>query len=203
VRRARDRQPPEVARRLVLQAPVDLSGAFAELPALRGKTLSAPELASLGQRALARVLAAVPERFDVVLSACCLSQIMHSCFEAVGRHPQLPAIARALALVHLRSLAELLRPGGRAILATDTVSTETYPLLEMWGSTEPTVLLADLEAAGNFLSGTAASEVRGMLAKDPGIAALCAGPPRLVEPWLWRLSEQLTLLVYAFVIRRR
>jgi hypothetical protein len=198
--RARDRQPAEVAARLRLHAPVDLSGAFEELPRLRGKEVPPDRLSGLPIPALERVLAAVPERYDTVVSCCLLSQLMHSCFLALPDHPQLEAIGGALAVVHLRSLIDLCRPGGRIVFATDVVSSETYPLEDLWDQQPPRQLLSRLEAAGNFLSGTAPALVRRVFA---GRQAMLQGPPRLVDPWLWRLSEPLTLLVYAFVLQRR
>jgi hypothetical protein len=200
VERARDRQPGEVAKRLRLRAPVDLSGAFEELARLRGKVLPPDRLGALPIPALERVLAAVPERYDTVVSCCLLSQLMHSCFLMLGQHPQLEAIGGALAVVHLRSLIDLCRPGGRIVFATDMVSSETYPLEELWGEQTPLELLSKLEASGNFLSGTAPAVVRRVFAGREG---MLEEAPRLVEPWLWRLGGDLTLMVYACVGRRR
>jgi hypothetical protein len=194
--RARDREAPAVADRLTLSAPVDLSGVFPELPRWRGKHVPAERLSALPAEAVGRVLAAVPGRFDTVVSCCLLSQLMHSCYLALGPHPQLDAIGAAVALAHLRSLVALARPGGRVILASDTVSSESYPLEELWGERTPLELLSHLEASGNILSGTAPSLVRRALgARDLPLAQ----PARMVEPWLWKLDGNLTLLVYAFV----
>ncbi len=199
LRRARDRQPPEVAVRLAL-APADLSGVFAELPRLRGKSLPPERLQALPGEAVERVLAALPGPFDTVVSCCLLSQLMHSCYLGLGPHPQLDDIGAAVAAAHLRALVALARPGGRIVLATDVVSSESYPLEELWGQRTPGALLAHLEASGNYLSGTAPSSLRRVLAARE---LPLEQPPRLVEPWLWRLDGNLTFLVYAFVLRRR
>jgi hypothetical protein len=138
----------------------------------------------------------MPERFDTVVSCCLLSQLMHSCYLALGPHAQLDAIGPAVATAHLRSLIALARQGGRVILATDTVSSESSPLEELWGDRSPLDLLTHLEATGNVLSGTAPSTVRrAFAARDLPFSQ----PPRLIEPWLWRLDDNLTFLVYAFV----
>src|SRR5664279_417651 len=97
VQQARARQPPGVAARLVARAPIDLSGAIADLPRWRGKTLSPANLSALSRTAVEQVLAALPGRYDTVLSACLLSQIMHGCYVALGAHPQLTAVSDALA----------------------------------------------------------------------------------------------------------
>ncbi len=203
VGRARARQSPDVAAKLVLHTPVDFSGAYATLPAWKSRSIGSDELLALPTVALERTLAALPRDFDVVVSACCLSQIMHSCFLALGRHPQLEAIAGALARVHVRALLSLARPGGRVLLVSDVVSTETFPLLELWGQRSPLAMLAEIEQAGNFLSGTAPSFIRKLFMTDEVAAGLIAGPPTLVAPWLWHLGDDMSFLVYALQARRR
>ena len=206
VSRARARLPDAVAAKIVVHAPVDLSGSYDRLPAFRGKAMSPAQLTSLPDQATARVLAGLgglAGSFDTVVSACCLSQIMHSCFLALGKHEQLDAVATALARVHLRLLLSLLRPGGAALLVSDMVSSETFPLEEMWGTRPPLVLLAELERTGNFLSGTAATFVKRLFGSDPVAAALVDGTPLLIEPWLWRLGADLSFAVYALSVRRR
>jgi hypothetical protein len=149
------------------------------------------------------VLAALPGHFDVVLSACLLSQLMHSCYVALGlAHPQLHMMATALAVTHLRSLAALVAPGGTGLLVTDTISSETYALEELWGDRPPLALLDEIDRADRTLSGTAPSFLRKILREDPEVAPLVTAP-RLVEPWLWRFTEEMTFLVYALAFQRR
>jgi hypothetical protein len=174
VRRARTRAQVEVAAKLTVRAPLDLSGALNELPRWRGKLLSPAQLAAFSRSAFDNVVSTLPERFDTVLSACLLSQIVHGCYVALGTHPQLSELATALATVHLRALTELARPGGRVLFVTDTVSSETYPLRELWGREPPLDLLASLDRVGNVLSGTSVSFVRRVLA---GEGSRLAGRP--------------------------
>jgi hypothetical protein len=203
LRRAFDRQPDEVKRRLVLHAPVDLSGAFDRLAAFKSKPASPTEQARLPAAAVEKILQALPGPFDVVLSACMLSQLMHSCYVALGlQHPQLHLMAAALGLSHLRSLAALVAPGGTGLIVTDTISSETYALEELWGDRPPLQLLDELDRGNRTLTGTAPSFLRRILREDAEIAPLVT-PPRLVEPWLWRFTEEMTFLVYALAFRRR
>ena len=202
--RARSRQNPEVAARLVLHAPVDLTGAFGRLADFRGKPATPQELAVLPARSVASVLEALPDRHDVVLSTCLLSQILQSAYVALGaEHPQLHLLACALALAHLRSVTRMLKPGGTAHLVTDAVSTETYPLVELWESRPPQALLEELERTGNVFSGTGPAFLRRILATDREVAPELAGPPRLHQPWLWHFSADRSYLVYALSFRRR
>jgi hypothetical protein len=199
LRRGRARQPAAVAAKLVLRAPIDVSGALSELPRLRGNSVSAAQLGALSRTALENVVAALPERFDTVLSACLLSQIMHTCSVALSSHPQLASIGSALAVAHLRALLALARPGGRVVFVTDTVSSDTYPLRELWGEQAPAALLTHLDQTNNVLSGTGVSFVRQVLA---GETSLLVERPRLAEPWLWQMHEDVTMMVYALTLRR-
>jgi hypothetical protein len=201
--RARDRQGPETSAKLALRAPVDLSGALGKLERFRRRTLSPAELGALPRACVDAVLASLGTSADTVVSACLLSQLVHTCERALGReHEQLEIVACALVVAHLRVLAQLVRPGGTVVLVTDTVSSETYALEDLWGTRAPLALLDELEATQNFLSGTSPAFLRRTLRTDPVTGPL-GEPPRLVEPWLWRLSERLTLLAYALVWKRR
>jgi hypothetical protein len=196
--RARDRQPPEVARALVLHAPVDVSGAFDRLAVWKTRAATPAELARLPGESVARILAALPERCDVVVSACVLSQLMHSCYVALGgKNPQLQLVAAALAQAHLRALAGLVAPGGTAVVVTDTISSETYALEELWADRPPLALLEQIDREGRTFSGTAPSFLRRILREHAA-----PSPPRLVEPWLWHFSDTITLLAYALVWQR-
>jgi hypothetical protein len=199
---ARERQPATVAAALTVHAPVDLSGALPRLAGFRSKPPSPAQLAELPDSCTNNVLGALPRTFDTVVSACILSQIMHGCRLALGTAPQLKPIANALTIGHLRALVRLTRPGGTALFITDVVSSETYPLDELWGERPPLELLDHLEQTDNLFSGVGPSYVRRLLARDPVIAPLIA-TPRIIEPWRWRLGPKITLLAYALVLARR
>jgi hypothetical protein len=204
ITRARDRQPAEVANKLVLHAPVDLSGAYHRLGGFRKKPASGVDLALMPRTCVETVVAALPGEFDVVLSTCFLSQLMQSAFVSLGeRHPQLHIIACALALGHVRTVARLLAPGGRAHLVTDAVTTETYPLIELWDRQPPRQLLEQLEKSDNVFSGTGPSFLRRILATDAQVTPLLEGSAQLVDPWLWRFTEERSYLVYSLAFQRR
>jgi hypothetical protein len=198
----RDRLPPQLAARVFLHGPIDLGGGLARLSAWRKRAVTPAELGALPGQSAAEALAALPERFDVVASCCLLSQIVHTCDRVLGpHHGQLEAVACALVVAHVRVLVQLIAPGGVGLLITDTVSSETYPLEELWGTRPPLALLDELEAAQNQLSGTGPVFLRRILRTDDVVAPLVAGV-RLVEPWLWRFNATLTLLAYALRVGR-
>jgi hypothetical protein len=195
------RQPAEIQARLTAHAPLDVTGSLEQL---RGYVKTAPSAADLDGliRAPAEALAGkLPGPFDVAVSTCLLGQIMHSCRKAMGESPNLGVVAQAAAMGHLNLLAQLCRPGGTALLVTDTVSSETYPLEELWSEQPPLELLTYLEKTDNTFSGTGPSYVRRLLNREPLRPHFETA--RLVEPWLWRLGEKVTLLTYALVLRRK
>jgi hypothetical protein len=201
--RARDRQDPAVAARLSLHAPVDLGGALAEVGRFRARAATPDELGALPGAGVRALLERVPERFDVVASTCLLSQLVHGCGRVLGdEHPQLAEIACAVVVAHVRLVAQLLAPGGTGVIVTDTVSTDTYPLEELWAARAPQEILDEVEASGNHLSGTAPRFLRRIVNTDPLIAPLVRDS-RLEEPWLWRLRDEESYLVYALAFRLR
>jgi hypothetical protein len=203
VARARERQPAEVARALVVHAPVDLSGALDKLVALRGERPTPAQIAALPGDAADRVTLELRGTFDTVLSACLLSQIMHGTRVAIGEHPDLEFIATALALGHLRSMVRMVRPGGTGIFLSDTCTSEMYPpLADRCRQFSPLAVLGRLEETDNVLSGTRPSMIFEALTADPVIAPMIE-PPKLVEPWLWQMGTRLDLLVYGVLFKRR
>lgn len=203
IKEARARQPAELAARLVLHAPVDLGGALAEVGRFRGRRARPDELGGLPGAGAHGALVAVPQRFEVVASTCLLSQLVHGCQRLLGdRHPQIQEIACAVVIAHLRIATQLVKPGGRGIIVTDVVSSDTYPLDEIWGQRDAWAIVDDLETTGNHLSGTTPKFLRRVINTDPVIAPLVGGTS-LESPWLWRLSDAETYLVYALGFTRR
>jgi hypothetical protein len=202
LQRASDRQPAEVAARLTLHAPVDLGGALSDVGKFRKRAATPADLGALPQAGSRGVLAQVTDRFDLVASTCLLSQLVHGCQRLLGdTHPQIQEIACAIVVAHLRILAQLVKPGGTGLLVTDVVSSDTYPLEELWGQQPPWKLVDELEATGNHLSGTMPAFVRRALKTDPVVGAQI-GSTRLIDPWLWRISADETYLVYALAFER-
>ena len=203
ITRARERQPAPIAERLVLHAPIDLGGALSQLQRWRSRSATPEELGRLSSAAAETALRQVTPRFDLVVSTCILSQLVHGCQRFLGdEHPQLEMIACAVVVAHLRLWAQLVKPGGAGLLLTDTVSSDTYPLEELWGQRSPWALVDELEATGNHLSGTTPRFVRRIVNTDPTIAPLVESSD-VEEPWLWTLSDVETYLVWGLRFNRR
>jgi hypothetical protein len=202
--RARAAQPAHVARRLVLHAPVDLSGIFGRLVSLRGGRASDEELAILPTAILENVLHALAARFDTVVSSCLLSQLIHGCTVALGsEHPDVPILSCALTLAHARCVASLVAPGGTGVIITDMASSNEHFRLESVASVDLKELATELERAHRCASGTGPDFLWRVLTDDGLITPLLAAPPRPLVPWLWRFGKELTYLVHGVTFRLR
>jgi hypothetical protein len=185
---------------LHIHAPLDATGlmpglkAFAKVPT--------EQMASQASAAAEAAVGALPGPFEVVVSACVLSQLMHTCRLALGaKNPVLGDVGHALVIAHLRALAQLTAPGGQLLLLSDTASSQTYPLVELWDAQPPRVLLERLEQTDNVLSGTGSIYVRRVLNTDPVLRTRLTGA-RLADPWLWQLGDDVTLLAYGLSATR-
>jgi hypothetical protein len=197
VARAVERQAMKGSAAIRVHGGVDLSGAAA---ALSSRSIHPPT-----STAIDACLAAINEPaapfavgFDALLSPCVLSQIIRSAAMAVGDgHPRFPELLIALRRRHLRTVADLLKPGGYAVVAIDLVSTETLPELRDAEPAEWAGLMEKVLNTGNFFSGLAPASVL-PAAENTAVFDLI----RQTRPWRWRLGERRAYLVYGVILRR-
>jgi hypothetical protein len=201
---ARARLAPDVAARVFVHAPVDVSGLFdrlAPLAAARPAPTTAA-LAAEGPAAMERAVAGLPAPFDVVASCCLLTQLQLVLLQVVGdQHPSFPELRGLVNAVHVRVLASLLAPGGVALLVTDMTSSETYPLGELPPGTDLPRLMDDLLAAGNLIAAAHPGLLSSVVRRDPALRQRFAVRAP-VGPWLWQNGPSLIFLVYALEMRR-
>lgn len=202
LRRAARRQTAVTRARLVLHAERDLGGLLARLPAWRERAPDAEALARAAPAAGARVALQLPGPFDVVVSDCLLSQMAWSCFQALGDGPLLMNVLDVALAAHLRALIALTRPGGRCLLVTDVISSDTLPLDRLFPQLDGEAFLRRLDERRALFSGTSPVLARTMLAQDP-VLAREVEDVALTAPWLWRVSEKRTVLVYGLAFSRR
>ena len=200
--RAIKRQPAEIRPRLHAHAPVDAGGLLRSAESWRARppTLSAIEAAI--PAAVGTLVDALPKPFDAVASCCVLTQIGHGLTSILGpQHASLTDTHAAAATIHLRVMAALLAVGGRALLVTDLVSSETYPLEELAPGRDLKALVAELVRDGNTFRGVNPIALNRMLRRDP-ILSQQAADVRAIEPWLWRAVKERTFLVNGLAFRR-
>src|SRR6185369_8255242 len=100
--RATGRQAAPVRNKLRCHAPVDLSGLYQQLDAGQGRLPDLPQAVDAGA---ADILRRLPVDFDVVVSACVMSQISWSFARAFGDDVELRAtLEQAMVNIHLRAL---------------------------------------------------------------------------------------------------
>lgn len=201
--RAWERLEPTVRARVVRHAPVDLTGLLAELPRWRGVAISEEEIRLHPAVTAAAIAAAVGGPFDVVVSACVLTQMQLSVLEGLSdRHPMFVVARETVNLTHLRTMSRLLAPNGFALLATDVTSNHTYPLDQIDPNTGDLRPLFDqLVAADNVFQAVHPARWPAMVDGDP-VLSREVRLSRPLDVWLWRISPVLSFLVYAFAMRR-
>ncbi|MBC8134242.1 MAG: hypothetical protein H7X95_14765, partial [Deltaproteobacteria bacterium] len=200
--RAWKRINPLVRPRVIRHAPVDLTGMLSELGRWRSLAVSEEEVRLHPGVTAAAINALVGGPFEVVVSACVLTQMQLSILEALSdQHPLFVAARETVNLTHLRTLSRMLTPGGFALLATDVTSSHTYPLGEVDGIADLRPLLNQLVAAENVFQAVHPARWHAMVVGDPVLTR----EVRLSKPldvWLWQINPMLAFLVYAFALRR-
>jgi hypothetical protein len=147
--------------------------------------------------------AAIADRlgsFDVVLSACVLSQLCHPFQHALALGM---ADWRRLFLnitrLHLATLAQLTRPGGTGVIACDTLSHAGAALPALLAQIPRDRLedvLEDALATGTLQPDPDPRAVAALLTSDGH-----AERPHITRPWLWDLGATVQL-VYAIFFRK-
>lgn len=206
VARGTERLPGDERARVFTHAPVELSGMFGDFdgwvraaPRLAG---SRAELTQAATAAARSVTALLPGLFDTVASCCMLTQIQLSLRDLLGeRERTFPPLREVMNAIHIRVLAGLLAPGGKALLVTDMASSTTYPLDTLPPDADLSKAFHELIEAGTvfFIShpGLLAAEIR----RDPDLdRQLTVRFP--IGPWLWQNGPNIRYLVYALELAR-
>jgi hypothetical protein len=188
---------PEQRERVRLHAPVDLSGCNRDLAKIRDLKVTPEYLMVLPTNASQELAERLEGPFDVVVSACLLSQMHLTARRVLGvRHPLFDALNLVLTLTHLRTLLRLTRPGGRGWLVTDATSDEIAPLNQLQTSECLLGPLQQLEQQNLLFHTVAPSMVLRIAAQDPTLRSQSLlSPP--TDAWLWRNGPRRTFLVYA------
>jgi hypothetical protein len=189
--RAVARQEAPVRARLHRHGEIDLAGLSSRrLARWRRAPPDADEIEQAIAATLDGLIARLPGPFEVVVSACVLTQMAFALREALGEgHPALEPVRHALIRAHLSTLVSLTGEGGAALFATDLVSSNFYPLDEVPPD-------ADLEDVLRKVVASGAS----YYAANPELASAIlseAGAPERLPPWLWTGPLGRTYLVYA------
>jgi len=187
--------------RVIVHAPIDLSGMLARLGDWQACHLQPEEMIGWSRATAEGIAEGVGQSFDVVASMCVLSQMQLGLVQALGdRHPLFQAARYTLDITHFRTLWRLLTPSGRGILATDVAydPDRTHRELSDDGDLRP--LLRDPTGRTKLIDTTHPELLRQMFLEDP----VLRGQAVLSEPidaWLWHNGPVRTFLVYALELR--
>lgn len=142
------------------------------------------------------VTAALPGEREIVVSTCVLSQLIHS-------HSEQNSLEKIVEVrhQHLSTMVDLLKSGGRGILVSDMVSSDTCPELKKKPPFVRT-LMDRLIEEHNFFTGLNPHAILQVLYMNRRFAGLLSDI-RFVGPWLWQLSPERTYLVYAITFRKK
>ena len=196
------RQPSPVRERLRLHAGVDLSG-FAKRPKKWKRRPPVPgALDALAASACQSLVASLPGPFDVVVSACVLTQMSFTLRDALGEgHPMLAPIRIALIATHLSTMVGLTAVGGASLFVCDLTSSTFYPLGDLPPDRDLRDVLNHIVETGAGYFSANPHLVRAQLLTHKLLRDR-VDEPELRDPWLWTGPHGRTYFVYAFRVPR-
>jgi hypothetical protein len=195
--------PAAVRARVTIHAGVDLSGCLDHLDAWGEHLPDEEELTAIASASATAIAGRLGRTFDVVLSACVLSQLCHP-FQNTLALPRRgwQRLFAAVTRVHLATVALLTRPGGTGVLACDVLCQAGTAIDELRAQVGRARLGDALIAA--LASGAIAPHPDPRaLARELESADFAALISRVfvTEPWLWDLGPTVQI-VYGILLRR-
>jgi hypothetical protein len=200
--RALARQDSATKERLVVHGSLDLSGLLDRIDRWSAFQVSPKELMDHAEVTARQLRESLARPFDVVLSACMLSQMQLSVLNVLGdRHRLFEAVRWTLNLTHFRTLAALTRPGGVSLFATDVSSSLLQPLDSLAHDTDWRALVVESSKAQRNFDFADPKRVAALLRDDPVLRAAFPGFD-VSQAWLWTNGPATKFLVYASELRR-
>ena len=180
-----DQQSLQETPSIVLHGGVDLMGAADILVSPAEVSRDPVDPDPLLRRLRAARLSPPCPRSDVVASVCLLSQLIEASATWLGgHHPRLMEVITEVRRQHLRLMFQTTRPGGRTVLITEILSSDTLPdLAALPGVTLQRDLIQQVNAQ-NFYTGLNPAVLESIAHRDPELGRLCDGFIAH-EPWRW------------------
>jgi hypothetical protein len=196
------RQDRATQDRLVLHEGLDLSGLLDRIDRWSRFQVTPEELMGHAQATAARLSEQLGGPFDVVLSACMLSQMQLSVLNVLTeQHRLFEAVRGTLNLTHFRTLAALTGPTGRALFATDVSSGAPHAFDTSTLDTDCVALVRELSKSGQTFDFADPKRLAELLNDDP-VLSRAFQPFDVSEAWPWSNGPETTFLVYASELRR-
>lgn len=196
------RHSDDVQAKLHLHGGVDISGLLDRLERWARGEVTLEELTTHGDDTACAVAQRLGRQFDVVLSACVLSQMQLSVVNGLGDgHRLIPVVSWTLTVTHFLTLAALTRSGGSALFATDITASPIYPPLVGAATEDGLTLLSDAVRTRKVFDFAEPGRVEEMMRDNPTLQAALGW--QLTDAWTWNNGPHVTFLVYAVVMPRR
>jgi hypothetical protein len=190
------RQAPSVRAHLRPHAGVDLSGMVKRLDKWRREPPSSAQLDSVGRLTSQSVVQRLPGPFDVVVSACVLTQMAFALRDGLGdQHRSLWPARLSLVAAHLHTLINLTAPGGVSLFVSDMVSSDLFPLHDLPAGANLRGVMNHVVESGAVYHTANPALINALLEGDSYGNRLLGS--QLLEPWLWTGPLGRTYLVYA------
>jgi hypothetical protein len=195
------RQTPIVRSRLRPHAKVDLSGLSGRLGKWKRRPPTLSQVHAAGATTTQGLLARLPGPFDLVVSACVLTQMAFAARDQLGdAHPMLPAVRLSLIATHVHTLVGLTAIGGSALFVCDLSSSSLFPLHEVEPTQDLREVMGRIVGSGRFYHAANPAPIEGLLTGETFCRRVAA--PTLLDPWLWTGRLDRTYFVYALRIPR-
>jgi len=203
LQRAASRQTPETAAKLRLHGGIELTGLLARLSEKSRPLGTFNEIEAALTPATESVLEKLPRDFDLAVSCCVSTQLYFGLNRVVAPNdPMLVSIRHAGLVVHLRTLALLVKHGAPVLLVNDVLSSESYPLDALADEPDLIQKVEDLSSQIAVFEGGSPIVVRRILRRDTALRQLLE-TPRITSAWLWTGPRERTYLVYTLRLQRQ
>lgn len=201
--RACERQDEGVRARLHAHAPVDLTGALERVDAWKRMEVTPQELMAWPSAASSNVAKGLPGPFDVVISACVLSQLHFAMLNVLSdKHRLFEPVRQLLNLVHLRTVAQLLAPASLGLLINDVASDEMIATSGAEPTLAPLALLQELARRRFLIHAVEPAFLEWSVREDPFLCrTVQLAPPK--DAWHWQVGPDRSFLVCAQQLTRR
>jgi hypothetical protein len=195
------RQTTSVRGHLRPHAGVDLSGMYKRLARWRREPPSPAQIDAVGRLTSQSVLSRLPGPFDVVVSACVLTQMAFALRDRLGdQHHSLWSARLSLVGTHLHTLIGLTAPGGISLFVSDMVSSDLFPLHALGPEASLHHVMNHAIESGAAYHTANPALIRAVLRGDSFCDRLLGS--EMLEPWLWIGPLGRTYLVYAIRMYR-
>jgi CheY-like chemotaxis protein len=105
-------------------------------------------------------------------------------------------------VAHLRTLAALTKPGGRAVLVTDLCESSVFPPGRPRSEANLGPLMTELVDRGHVIYSSHPGMIHATLDDDP-VLKRAFSDAELSAPWLWQNGPEHRFLVYALALPRK